>query len=754
MLTVPEEIKNLFRQDNIREQTSRKWKLRFFDSDIRLIFPEDVLFPADELFPVDQEPIYVIDNMQMVTESLILTESLCESEDLSFGECNAAQLEVTVADVLLDLTDKEFMVTVEVGDYEMAMGIYTVDSFIRQADKRLKKITAYDRMRRFQTDVSEWYQSLKFPLTLKAFRDSLCSYVGIIQLDIVLPLDEMQITKTIEPEQLSGLDVIQAICEINGCFGHMDKTGRFKYQYLTQASLFPSEILMPDDKLFPSGMNEEDSEMLSYYKQTETTYEDYVVSAIERIQIRQEEGDVGAIYGKEGNCYIIQGNFLVYGKSAEELLQIAANIYDYIAGRVYRPCKIVSQALPWVEAGDGLICYTSDDVIETYCLKRTMKGIQGMMDSFEAFGNIKQEENFGFHTQIIQLEGKTAVIKKSVDEVSVKVTDLKNYTESQFKVTAEQIAAEVKRAQESEAALSLKADQISLSVTNLKNDTNSKFEQTAEQISLKVSKGDVSAQLSIEPGQVRIAGNRLIVDSTNFKLDSAGNATFSGDVRGANINGSNITGGYIEGSVIDVGPLYADEDQVQIGDFIVSTNGSNVFESLDGSVVFQTKEGGPFGSYAALMLDSKSGTTTLSDHHLDTNLVQAITVRVRDDVLIKNGWTKYWSCVEMFDELYDSISDRRLKNSIDYLDNREALEALLKVNPCLFKYNEPVNPHRTRDDWQLGVIAQDVIEPLMQYPIVTTAQDGFYRVNYEGFIPLLISSVKELFMEIKQIRKV
>lgn len=752
MLTVPEEIKNLFRQDNIREQTSRKWKLRFFDSDIRLIFPEDVLFPADELFPVDQEPIYVIDNMQMVTESLILTESLCESEDLSFGECNAAQLEVTVADVLLDLTDKEFMVTVEVGDYEMAMGIYTVDSFIRQADKRLKKITAYDRMRRFQTDVSEWYQSLKFPLTLKAFRDSLCSYVGIIQLDIVLPLDEMQITKTIGPEQLSGLDVIQAICEINGCFGHMDKTGRFKYQYLTQASLFPSEILMPDDKLFPSGMNEEDSEMLSYYKQTETTYEDYVVSAIERIQIRQEEGDVGAIYGKEGNCYIIQGNFLVYGKSAEELLQIAANIYDYIAGRVYRPCKIVSQALPWVEAGDGLICYTSDDVIETYCLKRTMKGIQGMMDSFEAFGNIKQEENFGFHTQIIQLEGKTAVIKKSVDEVSVKVTDLKNYTESQFKVTAEQIAAEVKRAQESEAALSLKADQISLSVTNLKNDTNSKFEQTAEQISLKVSKGDVSAQLSIEPGQVRIAGNRLIVDSTNFKLDSAGNATFSGDVRGANINGSNITGGYIEGSVIDVGPLYADEDQVQIGDFYVSTDGSNSLTSRNGSVELSSRSN---SNVPYIVFKEGSERTYVGSDGIETDsVISCYALRADDDVRIKNGWTKYWSCSEMFDELYDSISDRRLKNSIDYLDNREALEALLKVNPCLFKYNEPVNPHRTRDDWQLGVIAQDVIEPLMQYPIVTTAQDGFYRVNYEGFIPLLISSVKELFMEIKQIRKV
>ncbi|WP_143057041.1 hypothetical protein [Lacrimispora sphenoides] len=107
-----------------------------------------------------------------------------------------------------------------------------------------------------------------------------------------------------------------------------------------------------------------------------------------------------------------------------------------------------------------------------------------MMGTFEAQGTRERKENFGIGTQIIQFEGKTAIIKKSVEEVSVRVTDLKAETEAQFKVTADQILAEVTRAKQAEASLSIRADQIALSVTNLTNDTNSRFTQTAEQISL------------------------------------------------------------------------------------------------------------------------------------------------------------------------------------------------------------------------------------------------------------------------------
>ena len=650
MLVIPEEIKEKFRADNRTGDTARTVRLRFYDEEIQLLFPEETLFPDDELFPIDQDPIYVIDNFQISNETLAITESLCDSQDITFGSCDSAQFEITVADVLLDLTGKEFMATVEIAGYEMALGIYTVDSFIRQADRRLKKITAYDRMQKFNTDVAEWYTGLTFPMTLKQFRDSLCEHVGITQIDTTLPLDDMEVTETIEPEQLSGWDVLKAVCEINGCFGHIDKTGRLTYAFLPKAGLFPAETLFPDDELFPADMaNYDNTETLSYYNQSQTSYEDYVVAPIERVQIRQEEGDVGAIYGDGSNTYVIQGNFLVYGKSADELLSIAMAAHEQISSRTYKPCKIVGPALPWVEVGDGLVCYTSDDVIETYCLKRTIKGVQRMIDTYTVKGSIKLEENFGIQAQIIQLAGKAAVIKKSVEEVSVRVEDLKEYTESQVSILANQITAEVKRATEAEAKLSIRADEITLSVKNLKEFTESQISVLADRILMKVSKGEVSSQLSIEPDQITLKSNRLSWTSTYSSMTSDGILT----CKGIKAVDGTFTG------TLETDVFYAGDDEVIFGDFTVTADGTNVFKSSDNSIVFQTREGGPLGSYPTLQISRGSGTpSVITDHHMES-----LTGYFGEVYITGDSWWEGWSLTKTMKDVYSKIS--KLQNQID-----------------------------------------------------------------------------------------
>ena len=219
MLEIPEEIKNIFRKDNLLADTSKKIKLRFYDDDIDVLYPYETLWPAEDLFPAEHEgePWLLIENNRIDTESLTITESLSSSENMEFGSCEATVFEITVADVIEDVTGREFTLTVEVGGYEMAFGIYTVESFVRQADRRKRKITAYDRMKRFDVDVAGWYNELVFPMTIRQFRDSLCEYVGVPQNQQTLLFDDLEINKTIEPEQISGRDVLQAICQINGC---------------------------------------------------------------------------------------------------------------------------------------------------------------------------------------------------------------------------------------------------------------------------------------------------------------------------------------------------------------------------------------------------------------------------------------------------------------------------------------------------------------------------------------------------------
>lgn len=647
MLNIPEEIKALYRIPNSSLDTWRTFKMRFYDKDINFLYPGEDVWPSDDLFPVDDTPIYTIDGSQVPNDNLTLTQVLCSTDSLTFGQCGSAMVEVTVSDVLMDLTGKWFTLSIEVGGYEMMLGIYKVQSFERQADRSKKKILAYDRMLNFAVDVADWYQGLTFPISLKQFRTALCAHVGVPQKDVSLPLDDMQLTKTIDPSQISGRDVMKAICEINGCFGQIDVTGKFKYVFLGASGLFPSEELHPSDDLFPSEL---EGETLSHYK--ETKYEDFLVYGIDQVQIRQEEGDVGVVYGGGKNSYIVQGNFLVYGKNSTDLHNIAANLHNQISGKSYRPCRIVTSALPWVEPGDGIICYTTDDVIETYCLKRTIKGIQAMMDTFEAQGTRERKQSFGIGMQIMQLEGKTAVIKKSVEEVSVRVTDLKAETEAKFAITAEQIVAEVTRAKQAEATLSFRADQIATSVTDLTNNTNSRFEQTAQQILLKVSKGEVSSQLSVESDKVIIVGNRLIVDSTNFKLDGDGNAIFSGDVRGSSIYGSYFEGGAINigggafyvdsggnaainaGEIniggVNINPIYTD-----LGAFRVSNENIGGLYSKNGEVELTTSawyNGGP-----ALELKSGNMKTRVGYGGISTGQINC------DEIYLSGDWWDGWS---------------------------------------------------------------------------------------------------------------
>ena len=499
MIDIPDLVKQRYRKDNISSETARKLELSFFSRNIDTLYPSNDLYPANDLFPADAgSPWLTIGMDRICSESLTLTESLCSGDNIVWGSGEAAKLTLTVADVEDDIEGKEFTATLSIGDYSMAYGIYTVDSVIRQADRRKRKITAYDRMIKFDTDVSEWYQAM-YPEdstvhTVQELRDSLCDYIGVSQRFVQLPNDDLVIGKTIDPETLCGRDVLRAICEINGVFGHFDRTGALAYISLQNTGIYPSETLYPGNDLFPqSGW--QSAEDLEYYKTI--TYEDYLVDGIDRVQIRQEEGDIGAVVGSGNNAYVVEGNFLTYGMGSADLTKLAWSIYDLIAGKTYRPAKIVSYAMPWIEAGDGIRAITTDTEIATFVLHRTMSGIQAMMDTIQSKGTKQQGQSFGISNEIIQLKGKTAVIVRSVEEVSVKISDVEKNTTAQLKVVSDAIEAEVKRAtgQEVELAGSIKV--------------------MAGQIEQKVSAGDLVAKINLEANK---SGSKIVMEAGHFVL--------------------------------------------------------------------------------------------------------------------------------------------------------------------------------------------------------------------------------------------
>lgn len=748
MLEIPEEIKDLFRADNISSPTQKKIRLYFYEDSVEVLYPYETLFPSEELFPIERkaEPWLLIENNRIESESLIITESLSESEDLEFGSCESVSLEIIVADVVQDVTGREFTLTVEIGGYEMSLGIYTVESFVRQADRRKRKITAYDRMRKFDTDVSDWYNSLNFPISIKKFRDSLCSYVGVPQEEDSLILDSMSIGKTIEPKEISGMDVLKAICQINGCFGHINKMGKLIYKTLQFSALYPSEDLFPDEELYPSefGGDGIPVEYISRYKQG-ATYEDYLVEGITGLSIRQEENDIGANVGDGYNSYAIEGNFLVYGKSAIELLNIAQTLLPLIEDRVYRPASIECNAMPWLEVGDVIRAITRDDIIETFVMKRTIRGCQAMTDTIEATGAKNREEVFGINKQIIQLEGKAAVIIKTVDEVSVRLTDLKAQEEAHFEVTTKAITAEVKRASEAEAEIKVQADNISLDVKNFKENTQSQFKLTDQKINAKVSKGDVSSELSLEPGKVTISSNRLVVDSTNFKLDGDGNAKFSGKLESA--------GGKFVGEVDIHSETITDNYPIVVRYWLSNTNVHQTAIGPSGYLI--TMSDGTHATYMKLNSLSEEGTPELEGGTFkpmgETSLVlngKNRQLRISADGILKAEYVRNHSnnneanvYVSSNGYFYHSSSSSRRYKKNESIDLGEIdPQKLYKLPVKTFRYIEGYLEEDKKEKI-LGFIAEDVEEV---FPWAVQYENGIPETwNSRIIIPAILKLVQE-----------
>lgn len=593
--------------------------------------------------PGDTTPFLAMYDGQAFTD-MTISESLSSSENLEFGSCEATQINLTVIGVSENVKGSEMTVyqtldgiypasdlypgnDVFPSGYTMPLGKYIVQSAERQPDTKYREIVALDFMILFDVNVIDWYNALPFPLTLRDFRARLCRRIGVTEyVPDYLPNDGMMIYKTIEAAELMGRDVLIACEQLNGVFGHFDRNG-----VLQHITLQPNYCLMPAVDLYPGTdvypvlpgeMNDQVyDERIAPHLCISCQFEEYTVQSIDKVQIRQEEGDIGAIYGTGSNCLTVEGNFLAFGKTAAELDQIAMGIYGMVNGRQYIPYECDLKALPYMEVGDAELLDFGGESIVSYIVKRTLKGIYALKDTHSATGEEIRSTEHNVNTEIIQLKGKAAILKRNVEEVSAELIDFEKDTSAKFAITAEQISAEVKRAQEAEASLKIMADQITLSVKNLKEDTESQFLQTAEQISLKVSKGDVSSQLSLEPDQIKLTGNRVIIESDNLKVSANGRLR--------------CTDGEFSGT-LESAVFYAGDDMVQFGDFYVSADGSNIMESNSGYITIS--QGTVPRGYGIITISGSASETRIAQGQIDCDYLYCHEIS-------DYGWSSQWNNV-------------------------------------------------------------------------------------------------------------
>lgn len=634
-----------------------------------------------------------ITNTELHSENFELTESLCSEEQLRFGTCEAGSIKFKISNIVTPLKDKWLTVTETLGgnsDVPFSYGKYKVSSDKPTADRRYRDIIAYDAMYDIiHAEVAEWYNTIlpepDSTVTLKVFRNSFLAHFGIEQEEVDLVNDSMTVEKTIEPSSLSGKVVITAICEINGCFGHMGRDGRFHYIFLQEMGegLYPSDTLYPRDDLYP--VDPRNAKLVSRSHYISAKYEDFTTAKINKLQIRQEEDDIGCIHGTGDNCYVVQDNFLIYGKSAEELEAIAANLYSVICNVWYRPASVEAKGNPCIEVGDGIRLGTKYEAVFTYVLQRTLKGIQALRDTYDAEGEQYQREDVNsVRESIIQLKGKTNRLTRTVEETRMEIADIEKGLSSRITQNAESITAEVERAKGEEGKLgsliSQTAEQVKMEVSrtySTKTDSEIKYDElsgkisvnadnitaevkraqaqevelaaavsiNAENITLRVSKGNVSSEISQESGKISIKSNRFSLESTNCTItedgtisaknvDLTGKITAdSGKIGGFMIGSSSIFSGSRTSFSSSSSGIYIGTDGVSIGassnqQFKVTAEGEVSILGASGNITLGSTSTG------RMILDKDGisfGTSAL------TTVITKDKVKVYDNYIDSNG---------------------------------------------------------------------------------------------------------------------
>lgn len=458
-----------------------------------------------------------IGNDRIVKDTFRLTEMISDGGDLDFGSTNASVVEFTVADVPEDLNGQRFTITQTVnGTYTVPLGTFTVDSCKRQDDLRFKDIVAYDDMQKFNRNVAEWYNGLTFPITVKDMRESLCQYCGVAYESVTLVNDNVRAYKTLDTNELNGKEVLRAIAEVNGTFAHINRYAKLTFIGLDSFALYPSETLYPADDLYPIDVTEivekQGENAIAYIS---SKYEDYTVSAIDGVIVRDDENaDGGVAVGETTNPYVMSGNMLIIGKTTAELTTIANNLLGKIGKVVYAPHDTESIGLPYVEVGDTVLNANSADK-ELFIAKRVLTGVSSVMDNFSATGNPKRENNDTVDSvEIRKLKGKTMKIFKEIDRIGVEIENLDTQTNTLFEVTDGRITAEISRAQSAEASLQL-------SVNGLR-----------AEVSGKIDGEEARSIFAVEIGKIKLSSKQIelegyVTANKGFAIDEEGTAILS-----------------------------------------------------------------------------------------------------------------------------------------------------------------------------------------------------------------------------------
>ena len=377
--------------------------------------------------------------------SCTLTTIVNSENEFTLGSACTDEIEVeyiAADEKLIAQGDKLTLYTVDDANTRTKAGVFYCEKPEYQGMMRevsgsnaVYKVVAYDTMSKLDADFSGWLHAnqAQFPKTIWQLVQLACHRAGVALASSSLPINGSYSVQAFYADDLTCRQIISWAAEAAGCYAHMNADG--KLQFLTYTDKRSTAKITPDGA----------SNSTAYYADS-LSYEDYTVKAIEKVQIRQSDSDVGVIYPDSTtatNTYAVQGNLLLTTGTEANLKSVAQNLYNVLKNVTYTPCKVS------VPSSSGLACGQIVHVkdargreFDTYLMSATISSGKA---SFESVGSASRESSSAVNSQSYKnLTGKMLEIKTSVDGLEVKASDLTGkYTD--LKATVDGLSSEVKK---------------------------------------------------------------------------------------------------------------------------------------------------------------------------------------------------------------------------------------------------------------------------------------------------------------------
>ena len=358
----------------------------------------------------------------IIANTLYLNKSYCEEEQLEIGGCIPSQFKCSVYGIE-DITDIVKLKYIRYSNDEPDISFEgIIDELTSTSNDGIYNITAYDVLYN-QDDISAWYnnymathQNVKISQLYSAVLEKL----GLIgnSLSNYITYDFF-IKQNILSNNITGTRLLKWICEALGVFGILNTYTSKNGTSYTTSTTFDLGVLGPRPVTAISPTS-----VFSGFQKS-----DYVCKKIDKVQIRSEEEDIGAIYGTGTNALIIEGNPLFYGMNASELekcaKQIASNLKDNSDYTAYE-AELNSESYldrPLINPLLPISSSTSD--IYSYIFNITWSGSQLTTCKIGANGvETRSEVLTSTNSEIIKLNYKTTSIVKNVDGIKTEVSSV------------------------------------------------------------------------------------------------------------------------------------------------------------------------------------------------------------------------------------------------------------------------------------------------------------------------------------------